>query len=127
VNGDSAMLSVDDLRFVNLVATRTFGSGEPPAEPAGLDAALAAVPTGPPHERAAGLAGALLSRRVFSVAPLTTAFLAMSCQLELGGMQLLAPQGATVGMLRELAGGVVDVGTVARWLEDRAVPTSSEG
>jgi len=126
-NSDSAMLSVDDLRFVNLVATRTFGSGDPPAEPNAIDAAIATIPAGAPHKRAAALAGALLSRRVFSVAPLTTAFLAMTCQLELAGMQLLAPQGAIVGMLRDLAAGVVDVSTVARWLEDRAVPTASEG
>jgi len=120
-------VTADDLRFINLVATRTFGPGGTPPEPDRLDATLAAVPEGPPNKRAAALAGALLAGRLFTSAPLVTAFLSMSCQLELGGTQLLAPQGAIVGMVRELADAGVDVGTVERWLQDRAVPASAEG
>jgi hypothetical protein len=124
---DAGALSADDLRFINLVASRTFGAGDPAGEARALEDALASLPEGPPNQRAAALADALLRRRVFAVAPLTTAFLAMSCQLELSGVQLLSPQGAIVGMVRELADGAVDARTVARWLEDRSVPIASEG
>ncbi len=120
------LLSSADLRFINLVATRRFGDAEPPAEPRGLEEALESIGGASPHLRGASLAHALLSRGVFPDAALPTALLAMACQLQFFGLQLLAPQGAIAGMVRELAIGEVGVATVARWLEDRAMPASSE-
>lgn len=124
---EATALRPDDLRFINLVAIRRFDPAHDPAEPQGLEAALGASQNGSPHTRAATLAHELLSRHVFATAALPSALLAMVTQLARDGMQLLAPQGAIVGMIRELEGGGVDVTTVARWLEDRAVPSSSEG
>ena len=121
----AAAVTAADLRFINLVATRNFGGGREPAVAGDLEAALASVAGEKPHVRAASLAAAVLSQRVFTVEPLTTALLAMACQLDADGLQLLAPQGAIVGMMRELAAGQVDVDTVSRWLEDRAVPGAS--
>lgn len=122
---EAPLLTAADLRFVNLVAARRFG-GRAPIEPDDLDGALRSVTGATPPQRAAAIAGALLGRRVFEVAPLPTALLAMTAQLDREGLQLLAPQGATVGMVRELALGSGDVAVVARWLEDRSVPASSE-
>ena len=112
-----------DLRFINLVASRRFGGVDRPAPPVGLDEALASAKGPTPFTRAASLAGELLSRRVFVTSPLQTALLAVCCQLELEGYELLAPQGVAAGMVRDLASGRVDVDTTARWLEDRAVLT----
>ena len=120
-------LQRDDLRFINLVAVRRFAGREQAAEPRELDAALESLADSTPYARAAHLARELLSRQVFADEPLPTALLAMVAQLERDGLQLLAPQGVVVGMLRELAGGEVTFETVARWLEDRAVPSSSQG
>ena len=118
-------LSVDDLCFINLVASRRYAAADP-VQPMGLDAALEAASTQPlPFARAAGIAYELLARRVFATAPLPTALLAMVAQLDIYGRQLLAPQGAIVGMMRELQDGSVDAATIVRWLEDRAVPSSS--
>jgi prophage maintenance system killer protein len=97
------------------------GSQRAPREPDGLAPAQL---EGSPYARAAGLAHFLLSRRIFADAPLTTALLAMCAQLALEGLQLLAPQGAIVGMITELSRGEVDAATVTRWLEDRSVPAS---
>jgi len=121
----ASAVTATDLRFINLVATRTFGGGQQPAETGDIEAVVDAVVGEKPPARAASLAFELLSRRVFTTEPLTTALLAMSCQLDADGLQLLAPQGAIVGMMRELAAGQVDVDIVARWLEDRAVPGAS--
>jgi prophage maintenance system killer protein len=126
VTAPTALTSAD-LRFINLVASRRFGGAREAAEPRGLDSALEAVAAGTPYARAAALAAELIGRSVFAGAVLPTALLAMVTQLERDGLELLAPQGAIVGMIRELASGEVDVATVARWLEDRAVPAASRG
>jgi hypothetical protein len=118
-------LSGDDLRFINLVAVRRFGAGGQPRETRDLSALEWPQAGEGAYGRAAGLAHALLSQPAFQDALLPTTLLAMCAQLTLDGLQLLAPQGAIVGMIRELAHAEVDVGTVARWLEDRAVPESS--
>jgi len=121
----AATLGENDLRFINVVASRLFSTSQPQA-PAGLDEAIDAVAAQHgPFTRAAATAYELLSRRVFATAPLSTALLAMVAQLEIEGRQLLAPQGAIAGMIRELQSGSVDAGAIAAWLEDRAVPASS--
>lgn len=118
-------LSAADLRFMNLVAARRFAGAEPTAvEDAALDAALAASDAPSAPGRAAQLAGALLADRVFAVAPLPTALLAVHCALWRDGLNLLAPQGVVAGMVRQLAADG-DTGRVARWLEDRSVPSAS--
>jgi hypothetical protein len=118
----AGVMSADEVRFVNLVATRRHGGGGEPEPPRGLDEALATViPTAPPA-RAAALADALLRGEVFATAPLQTALLALCCQLRLDGFVLLAPQGAAAGLIRELAAGAVDAAVLARWLEDRGMP-----
>lgn len=121
----AAPLGADDLRFINLVASRRFSRNDP--EPAGdveaaVGEAAAAVSA---HRRAAALAATLLQRHVFPSAPAQTALLALACQLRRDGFELVAPQGAVVGMVQGLASGRVDQETVARWLEDRAVPLGS--
>jgi prophage maintenance system killer protein len=121
----STPLRTSDLRFINRVAARRFAGGEPGAvDEAVLAAALAAAEEGPPFARAAALAATLLQRRAFASAPLPTALLAVHCALALEGFSLIAPQGVTAGMIRGLADGG-SAATLARWLEDRAVPAAS--
>ena len=117
------VLNAADLRFINLVAVRRFTEVDQPPPPEGLEEALDARSGSTAFTHAASLAAALLDRHVFGAAPQHTALLAMCCQLELDGYQLLAPQGVAAGMIRGVAAGEVDVDTVARWLEDRAVQT----
>jgi hypothetical protein len=119
----SDVLSATDCCFVNLVASRKYGAGDP-APPAGLDDALAAVSGKSPHERAASLAVSLLGRHVFETASAETALLVMLCQLNRDGFELVAPQGAVVGMLQGARSGSVDGGALTRWLEDRSVALS---
>jgi hypothetical protein len=122
---ETRTLSPDDLRFVNLVAVRRFGGDR--AQPYTGDLATLASRTGgaTPYVRAAAAAALAVAPGTFARFAQPTALLAMCAQLALEGLQLLAPQGAVVGMVRELARGEVDVATVARWLEDRSVPDSS--
>jgi hypothetical protein len=104
------------------VASRRFAGGDPGPE-GDVDAAITAIDAGSsPHHRAAAIAALLLQRRVFSSAAAETALLAMTCQLRRDGFELVAPQGAVVGMVQGLASGRMDEPTVARWLEDRAMP-----
>lgn len=122
----SEPLTAADLRFINLVAARRFAAGSEPHVEAGvLEAALAGATGSTPFARAATLAGSLLARRVFAVAPLHTALLVLHCSLTRDGLTLLTPQGVLAGMIRGLATGAEDVAGVARWLEDRAVPSAS--
>jgi hypothetical protein len=58
------------------------------------------------------------------VAPLQTVLLVLHCALSLEGFSLIAPQGVLAGMVRGLAADG-DATVVARWLEDRAVPSGS--
>jgi hypothetical protein len=118
----AGVLSADEVRFINLVVTRRHGGGGDPEPPRGLEEALAGVIQTAPPARAAALAEALLRQAVFPSAPLQTALLALCCQLRLDGFNLLAPQGAAAGLIRELAAGKVDAAVLARWLEDRGVP-----
>ena len=121
----NASLQAADLRFINRIAARRFGAADLGAvDDAALAAALAAASEGPPFARAAALAATLLQRHAFSSAPLPTALLAVHCALTLEGFSLVAPQGVTAGMIRGLA-GPGDAATVARWLEDRAIPVAS--
>ena len=121
----SAPLQAADLRFINSVAARRFGGGEPGSvDPGALDAALSAAAEGTAFVRAATLAAVLVQRQAFASAPLQTALLVLHCALSLEGFSLIAPQGVLAGMIDALAKDG-DAGVVARWLEDRAVPTSS--
>jgi len=118
-------LTSADLRFINLVAARRFTDvPEPRSDDSVLAACLGDADAATAHERAALLAGALVRRHAFAVAPLQTVLLVIHCALVLEGFTVLAPQGAAVGMLRELGDGG-DPAVLARWLEDRAVPTAS--
>jgi len=72
----------------------------------------------------ATLAAVLLQRQAFASAPLPTALLIVHCALTLEGFVLVAPQGVTAGMIRALADDG-NAATMARWLEDRAVPSAS--
>lgn len=112
-------LSADEVRFVNLVAGRRFGSAEPGWEP--LRPALDGMGGETPFMRAASLGAALARPGVLAVAPLPTILLATCCQLRREGLRLMAPQGAAAGMIRGLANGSVGIGEFAAWLEDRAV------
>lgn len=118
-----------DLRFINAVAARRFGGGEPPAdvEDDHILRAIESASAATPFARAAALVSALLRGNVFASAPRHTALLALHCSLSLDGLTLLAPQGVLVGMLHELEEEQGDRDTVVRWLEDRAVPSSSAG
>lgn len=119
------MLTAADLRLINGVAARRFDAGENPGvDDAQLAEAVAAQTAGHnAYARAASLAKALLSGPVFSSAPKQTALLALHCSLSLDGVVLLAPQGVVAGMITGLAMGG-DVAGFARWLEDRAVPST---
>jgi prophage maintenance system killer protein len=120
----TAPLRAADLRFINRIASRRFAGGEPDAvEDSALEAALAECAGATPFVRAATLAAAMLRRAVVARAPLQTALLTLHCALALEGFSLLAPQGVAAGMIRDLAAGG-NAATMARWLEDRAVPAA---
>jgi prophage maintenance system killer protein len=121
----SAPLQAVDLRFIHDVAARRFAGGEAGSiDEAAIDEAVAAAAEGTAFVRAATLAAVLVQRRAFSSAPLQTALLVLHCALSLEGFSLVAPQGVLAGMIQQLAAeGDGDV--VARWVEDRAVPTAS--
>jgi prophage maintenance system killer protein len=118
------VLTPADLRLINNVAARRFGAaGSPAVDDARLAEAVAAQTAEQNvYTRAASLAAALLSG-VLSAAPKQTALLALHCSLSLNGVVLLAPQGVVAGMITGLASGG-DVAGFARWLEDRAVPST---
>lgn len=122
----SPSLSVADLQFINRVASRRFTGGEPAAmaDPAALEAALAASSQASGLQRPATLVAKLLRDDAFATAPLQTALLALHCWLASDGLSLLAPQGVLVGMVRSLAAGG-DVTAFQHWLEDRTVPSAS--
>ncbi len=118
-------LDAADLRFINMVAARRFAAGTAASvDEAALEAALGDADGATPYLRAAALGAALLRRRVFPGAPLHTALLTLHCALALEHLTLLAPQGVAAGMVRDLQEDG-EVEAVARWLEDRAVPTTS--
>jgi prophage maintenance system killer protein len=121
------MLRPTDLRFVNRVTARRFAGGEPgPLDEASVDAAIAeaAKAEGTAFVRIATLAASLLQGHAFASAPLPTALLILHCGLALEGYALIAPQGVAAGMIRGAAEDG-DASRLARWLEDRAVPTAS--
>lgn len=121
----SAPLQAADLRFINAVAAKRFGGGDPSSvDGAAVDAALSAAADGTAFVRAATLAAVLVQRHAFASAPLQTALLALHCALTLEGFSLIAPQGVLAGMIHALAKDG-DASVVARWLEDRAVPAAS--
>jgi prophage maintenance system killer protein len=119
------VLTTADLRLINTVAARRFVSVQSPeVDDARLAEAVAAQTAEPnAYTRAASLAAALLSGSVFSSAPKQTALLALHCSLSLDGVVLLAPQGVVTGMITGLA-TAGDMAGFARWLEDRAVPST---
>lgn len=116
----SGLLSVDDVRFINLVAARRL-CGDPGASPAPPQTTLGEVRSEKPAARAAELAAALLQPGALAVAALPTALLAVVCQLARDGYHLLAPQGAAAGMVRGLGNGDISVTGFAAWVEDRAI------
>ncbi len=120
----AGVLSSDQLRFINLVAARRF-AGRDPEPDAGAAVPQHAAAGDSAFRRAAAVAASAARGRAFTVAPGPTALLAMCCQLANEGFELLAPQGAAAGMISGLRAGRVDEATVARWIEDRAVPMGS--
>ncbi len=121
----SASLQAADLRFINGVAAKRFGGSEPgTVNDSAVDEAIAAAAEGTAFVRVATLAAVLVQRRAFGSAPLQTALLVLHCALSLEGFSLVAPQGVLAGMIQQLATDGDPAG-VARWLEDRAVPTAS--
>jgi prophage maintenance system killer protein len=119
------VLTTADVRFINTVAARRFGAVESPEVDDTRLAEVVAAQTAErnAYARAASLAAVLLSGSAFSSAPQQTALLALHCSLSLDGVVLLAPQGVVAGMITGLATGG-DVAGFARWLEDRAVPST---
>ena len=113
------MLGVDEVRFVNLVAARRFGSVDVAWQPPAL--ALDGLGAATAYMRAASLGAALARPGVLEVAALPTILLAVCCQLRRDGFRLMAPQGVAAGMVRGLAGGSVNATEFGAWLEDRAV------
>jgi prophage maintenance system killer protein len=121
----SASLQAADLRFINRVAAKRFAGGEPDQlDGDTLEAAITGAAAGTAFVRAASLAAALLRSGAFPVAPLQTVLLVLHCALSLEGFSLIAPQGVLAGMIRGLAADD-DAAVMARWLEDRAVPSGS--
>lgn len=115
-----AVLSKDELRFIESVVGRRFGQDS--AETGGLSVA---EPAKDAFHRAAAAAMTLLEAGGGASLAKPAALVAMCCQLEADGYTLLAPQGAAAGMVSGLAAGRVDAGSLVRWLEDRAVQTGS--
>ncbi|HSP64665.1 MAG TPA: hypothetical protein VLO10_00610 [Candidatus Deferrimicrobium sp.] len=121
----SAPLQAADLRFINTVAARRFAGGAAgPIDAGAVDEAVAAATEGTAFVRAATLAAVLVNRHAFGSAPLQTALLVLHCALALAGFSLVAPQGVLAGMIQQLAAGG-DAAGLARWLEDRAVPSAA--
>jgi prophage maintenance system killer protein len=121
----SAPLQAADLRFINRVATKRFAGGDAGSvDDRAIDEAIGAAAEGTAYVRAATLAAVLVQRRAFSSAPRQTALLVLHCALSVEGFSLVAPQGVMAGMIQQLAADGEAAG-VARWLEDRAVPTGS--
>ena len=114
------LLTIDDLRFINLVAARRV-AGDPAASPGAPDVALGELQNEKPVRRAAHLGAALARPGAVASAPLPTALLAVICQLSRDGYRLVAPQGAAAGMIRGLSTGGVSVDGFAAWVEDRAI------
>ncbi len=121
----SAPLQAADLRFINGVAAKRFAGGDAGSiDDGAIVDAITAAAEGTAFVRAATLAAVLVQRRAFSSAPRQTALLVLHCALSLDGFSLVAPQGVLAGMIQQLASNG-DAAGVARWLEDRAVPTAS--
>ncbi len=116
----SDVISLEAVRFINLVAAPRFAGAATPPPPGDV---LSSVHGDTPYRRAASLTSAVLAPGALAVAALPTALLAVCCQLGHEGYSLFAPQGAAAGMIRELAGGSIDVDRFADWLQDRAVST----
>ena len=115
-----AQLSLDELRFINLVAARRVG-GDPGASPAPLSVAIDGTADERPARRVAELGAALARPGAVAEAALPTALLAVICQLGRDGYRLVAPQGAAAGMIRGLRTGAVSVDAFAAWVEDRSI------
>lgn len=115
-----ALLSSDELRFINLVAARRVG-GDPAASPAAPGVVLGDLQSERPVRRAAQLGAALARPGAVAEAALPTALLAVICQLNRDGYRLVAPQGAAAGMIRGLRTGGVSAEGFAAWVEDRAI------
>jgi prophage maintenance system killer protein len=121
----SRSLTAADVRFIHLVAAKRLAGGDAGAvDGDAIDAALSAAAEGTPFARAANLAAGLLACHAFITVPLQTALLVLHCSLSLDGLIILAPQGVVAGMMQGLASSG-DADAVARWLEDRAVPSAS--
>jgi prophage maintenance system killer protein len=120
----TAPLQASDLRFINAVAAKRFGGTDAGSfDSEAIAVAVTAATEGTAFVRAATLAATVLQRRAFAVAPRQTALLVLHCALALEGFSLIAPQGVLAGMIEALARDG-DAVAVARWLEDRAVPSA---
>ena len=114
------VLTVDEVRFINLVAARRVAH-DGAAAPAAPHTTLDEVTSEQPARRAAQLGSALTRAGVLDEAALPSALLAVLCQLHRDGFRLVAPQGAVAGMVRGLSTGRVGLSDFADWVEDRAI------
>ena len=114
------MLSIEELRFINLVAARRV-AGDAAASPPPPQIAIEGLEEERPSRRAAELGAALARPGTLAAAALPTTLLAVLCQLGRDGYRLVAPQGAAAGMIRGLRTGSVSVDSFAGWVEDRAI------
>lgn len=114
------VLSVEEVRFINLVAARRVAH-DGAAAPAPPHTTLQEVSSEQPAQRAAQLGTALTRPGVLEQAALPSALLAVLCQLHRDGFRLVAPQGAVAGMVRGLSNGRVALNDFAAWVEDRAI------
>lgn len=121
----SPLLRPADLRLIHLVASRRRGEPTPDLDAAELDSLLGelnAADSGTTFTRTAGVAAGV--SRLGDGGPLYAqmALLALCCQLALEGYTLVAPQGVLAGMITGLRNGRGNAASLARWLEDRALP-----
>lgn len=114
------MLTVEEVRFINLVAARRVAH-DAAAVPPPPHTTLDELSSEQPAHRAAQLGAALTRPGVLDEAALPSALLAVLCQLHRDGFRLVAPQGAVAGMVRGLSTGRVGQSDFAAWVEDRAI------
>lgn len=114
------VLTLDQLRFINLVAARRVG-GDRASSPDAPQMVIEGLRGERAARRAAELAAALARPGALAEAALPTALLAVICQLNRDGYRLVAPQGVAAGMIRGLRTGAVGVDSFAAWVEDRAI------
>src|SRR5437868_15112805 len=98
----SDVISLEAVRFINLVAARRFAGAATPPPPGDV---LSSVHGDTPYRRAASLTSALLAPGALAVAAFPTALLAVCRPLGPVGHSLFSPQGAAGGVVRAVSGG----------------------